>query len=114
MKKINQSKHSLEILESRIAPAAVPLGAQWLQASHSADGTPIKMTAGMGLSTGGQNSGDYLLYIEKGNAWIFTTDFNNNNLVDFNEITGIAAGDGLRMISFVDIHGDIATNLKET
>lgn len=113
MKKITQSKHVIEVLESRIAPAAVPLTAQWVLASHSQDGSPIPLHAGQGLSTGGPNSGDYLLYLEKGNALIFTTDFNNNRIVDFNEITGIAAGDGMRLISFVDIHGDIVTNLKE-
>ena len=114
MKKSHLNRHSLEILEARIAPATVPLTAQWLQATHSADGSPIELRAGQGLSTGGPNSGDYLLYLAKGNALIFTTDFNNNNLVDFNEITGIAAGEGMRLISFVDIHGDIATNLRET
>ena len=114
MKKSQINRHSLEILEARIAPANVPLTAQWLQATHSADGSPIELHAGQGLSTGGTNSGDYLLYLAKGNALIFTTDFNNNNLVDFNEITGIAAGEGMRLISFVDIHGDIATNLRET
>jgi hypothetical protein len=114
MKKTNLQKHSLEVLEGRIAPAAVPIGAQWIQASHSADGTAIPLSAGMGLSSGGQNSGDYLLFVEKGDAWVFTTDFNNNNIVDYNEITGIAAGDGLRLISFVDIRGDIVTNLVVT
>src|SRR5688572_17863493 len=102
MKKTKLTKHSLEILEARIAPANVPLGATWLQASHSADGSPIPLYAGEGLSTGGAKSGDYLLYLAKGNALIFTTDFNNNNVVDFNEITGIAAGEGMRLISFVD------------
>ncbi len=52
-----------------------------------------------------------MLYVEKGQAMVFTTDLNANNKVDFNEITGIAAGNGLRMTSFVDINGDISTNL---
>src|SRR5688500_13756686 len=114
MKKTNLNKHSLEVLEARIAPAAVPLGAKWIPASHSAEGTAIPLSAGEGLSTGGVNSGDYLLYVEKGHAWVFTTDFNNNDVVDYNEITGIAASDGLRLISFVDIRGDIVTNLVVT
>ncbi|MDB6154320.1 MAG: repeat-containing protein, partial [Chthoniobacteraceae bacterium] len=63
------------------------------------------------LSTS-EAGGSYLLFIEKGSAVIYTTDLNGNNQVDFNEITGISAGDGLRLISFVDIHGDIVTNLK--
>jgi hypothetical protein len=113
MKNSQLPKHSLEILEARIAPASVPLTATWVLATHDVTGGPIKLFAGQGLSTGGPNSGDYLMYVEKGNAWVFTTDLNNNGVVDFNEITGIAAGDGLRLISFVDIHGDIVTNLRE-
>ncbi len=65
------------------------------------------------LTTGtGARSGTYLLLVQKGEALVFTTDLNNNGQVDYNEITGIAAGDGLRMTSFVDIHGDIVTNLN--
>src|SRR6185369_4512710 len=68
--------------------------------------------AGEGLGTATENSGTYLLYVEQGQCLVFTTDFNNNGSVDFNEITGISAGDGLRLISFVNINGDIVTNLK--
>jgi hypothetical protein len=76
-------------------------------------GSPIELHAGEGLSTLGDKAGSYLLYVEKGNALVFTTDLNNNNRIDTNEVTGIAAGDGLRLISFVDIHGDIVTNLRQ-
>src|SRR6185369_9956678 len=70
------------------------------------------LTAGQVLTTGVRaRDGVYMLFVEKGSALVFTTDFNNNNQVDFNEITGIAASDGLRLISFVDINGDIVTNL---
>ena len=124
--------HSLEILESRIAPAAMgipvaagtpatireaeiaydldPIGSRTFVSTKTE--TPLLLTAGQVLTTGvGARSGTYLLFVEQGEALIFTTDFNNNKLVDFNEITGIAAGAGLRMISLVDINGDIVTNL---
>ena len=118
--------HSLEILEARIAPAGVgmlptiqdaelafdadPIGSNRFVATVTE--TPILVRAGQLLTTGvGARSGTYLLFVEQGEALVFTTDFNNNKLVDFNEITGIAAGAGLRMISLVDINGDIVTNL---
>ena len=115
MSRIKAYTSSIEPLEARIAPAAVIsypklIDAKWRAATV---GTPIELHAGEGLSTLGDKAGSYLLFIEQGNALIFTTDYNNNNVVETNEITGIAAGNGLRLISFVDIHGDIVTNLKE-
>ena len=114
MRRTPLAKHSLEILEQRIAPAAVlPLQLNEDGFKPGSVGSPLLLTAGEGLTTGnGAGSGNYLLYVEKGQALVFTTDLNNNKVIDFNEITGIAAGDGLRLISFVDIHGDIVTNLK--
>ena len=97
----------VEPLEARIAPAGV-LTANWKTATF---GAPTELFAGDGLSTGGANSGTYLIYVEKGSAMVFLTDLNNNGEVDYNEVTGIAAGDGLRLTAFVDIHGDITTNL---
>lgn len=96
----------LESLEPRIAPAG--LGDAVFKATPA--GTSILLTAGEGLSTS-DGGGAYLLYVEKGSAMVFTTDLNADNRVNFNEITGIAAGDGLRLISFADINGDIVTNL---
>jgi hypothetical protein len=96
----------LEALEARIAPAGLNEGGIFAATANSA----ILVKAGQGLSTS-DVGGSYLLYVEKGQALIFTSDFNNNSQVDFNEITGISAGDGLRLISFVDIHGSIITNL---
>jgi len=96
----------IEPLENRIAPA---LAIQ--RVVGAVTGSPLELHAGDMLSTSALG-GSYLLFIEKGNAVIYTTDLNNNNQVDFNEITGISAGNGLRMISFVDIHGDIVTNLN--
>ena len=115
MSRIKAYTSSIEPLEARIAPAAVIsfpklIDAKWRAATV---GTPIELHAGEGLSTLGDKAGSYLLFIEQGNALIFTTDYNNNNVVETNEITGIAAGNGLRLISFVDIHGDIVTNLNE-
>jgi len=109
MPRKNFAKSSIEVLEQRIAPAAiVPLNeAGFRQASAGAN----LLHAGEGISTGGAGSGQYLLYVEKGTALVFITDLNNNSQVDPNEITGIAAGDGLQIVSFVDIHGDIVTNL---
>lgn len=98
---------TIEPLEARIAPAGIA-DAQFLPASV---GGYTIVNAGQGLGTAGENSGTYLLYVEKGTAVVFTTDLNNNGSVDPNEITGIAASNGLRLISFVDIHGDIVTNL---
>lgn len=109
--------NSLEILEARIAPAALlpdpTTAAGRAKYITPTLGLPTLVTAGEVLSTGGPNSGAYLLYVEKGSALVFFTDLNNNKEVDFNELTGIAAGNGLQMVSFVDIHGDIVTNLKQ-
>lgn len=111
------SRNSLEILESRIAPAsaAAALPTDPLNYVKATIGGPVEVKAGQVLTTGGFNSGSYLLYVEKGDALVFFTDLNNNKNADFNEITGISAGDGLRMVCFTDIHGDIVTNLiKQT
>lgn len=114
MFKSKSTKNSLEVLEARIAPASVPLlptsESSYVKASF---GGAVEVKEGQVLTTGGLNSGTYLLFVEKGEALVFFTDLNNNRAVDFNELTGIAAGDGLRMISFVDIHGDIVTNLSQ-
>lgn len=97
----------LETLEQRIAPAGLNPAA--FKAAPA--GSQILLHAGEGIGTASGDSGSWLLYVEKGQALVFTTDLNGNGKVDPNEITGISAGDGLRLISFVDIHGDIVTNL---
>lgn len=97
----------IEALESRIAPAALGI----VNVKAAVIGTPLTLNAGDMLSTS-EIGGSYLLFVEKGTAVVYTTDLNNNDQIDFNEITGISAGDGLRMISFVDIHGDVVTNLR--
>ncbi|MEA3188587.1 MAG: hypothetical protein QOD99_2417, partial [Chthoniobacter sp.] len=98
----------IEPLEQRIAPAGLLNESGFTTAVIN---STILVTAGHGLSTS-NTGGSYLLYVEQGQALVFTTDLNHNNQVDFDEITGIAAGDHLRMISFVDIHGDVVTNLQ--
>ncbi len=125
MPRSHHSRHTIEALESRIAPAVVyPTIAQAEQydlahpgAAHkvigATNGTPILLTAGEVLTTGsGAETGAYLLFVQQGSCIVFTTDLNNNGVVDSNEITGIAAGNGLRLISFTDIHGDIVTDLN--
>jgi hypothetical protein len=115
-----QSLGHIEILESRIAPAVIipPAGNVGKHVVVATANTPLLLTAGETLSTSGGNdpisgngNGTYLLYVESGTALVFNTDLNKNGQVDPNEITGIAAGNGLELISFVDIHGDIVTNL---
>jgi hypothetical protein len=108
MFRLPHNYHSFEVLESRIAPAAVIDGV--FRAGQV--GTRIELLAGEGLSTGGNEGGAYMLFVEQGRCLVFTTDLNNNGQLDYNEITGISAGDGLSLICFADIHGDIVTNLK--
>lgn len=96
----------LEALEPRIAPASLT-GIDYKAITL---GTPQLVKAGEGLSTS-SGSGSYILAVSKGQALVFTTDLNGNNAFDPNEITGVAAGDGLRLTSFVTINGDIVTNL---
>ena len=97
----------LEALEPRIAPASL-VGIDYKAVTL---GSPQLLKAGEGLNTS-SDSGSYILAVEKGQALVYTTDVNGNNQFDANEITGIAAGDGLRLTSFVDINGDVVTNLQ--
>ena len=111
------ARNSLEVLETRIAPAAMaaPLPTDPNAYIKATLGGPVEVKAGQVLTSGGFNSNSYFLFVEKGDAFVFFTDLNNNKSADFNEITGISAGDGLRMTIFADIHGDIVTNLvKQT
>src|SRR5438094_10562372 len=83
----------IEPLEQRIAPAALNEAGFTSVTAGSAQ----LLHAGQGLSTSGINS-TYLLYVVKGDALVFTSDLNHNNRLDVNEITGIAAGDGLQLL----------------
>lgn len=99
--------HFLEALEPRIAPA----GLADIDFRAAPSGSSILLKSGEGIATA-DTGGSYLLYVEQGQALVFTTDLNANNSVDFNEITGISAGPGLKLTSFVDINGDVVTNLR--
>lgn len=97
----------VEALEIRLAPSGLS-GVDWKPVTFD---TPILLNAGQGLATSTQG-GAYLMHVQSGQALVFVTDLNNNGQFDPNEITGIAAGNGLRLTSFVDINGDIVTNLN--
>ena len=95
------ARHFLEPLEERIAPAIMEGGIATTVAE-----TPILL--GDGVDSQGRElpprprgvtaltAGGYYLYVEKGQALVFTTDLNGDNIVGPDEITGIAAGSGLR------------------
>ena len=97
------SRLFLESLESRIAPAGLA-GINYIDVTL---GTPQLLKAGQGLKA----NGVYLMAVTQGEALIYTTDVNGSNQFDYNDITGISAGNGLKLTSFVNINGDIVTNL---
>jgi len=99
----------IEPLEARIAPAALLDNAKFVTATA---GGSLLVKAGQVLTTGSAGGGSYLLYVETGQVLVHTTDLNGNNQLDFNEITGLSMGAGARIISFVDIHGDVVTDLN--
>ena len=109
----------IEALEPRIAPATVTPAAPFT-GSLPANPTFVTVTAGGSLlvkagevlATGSGGGGSYLLYVEAGEVLVHTTDLNGNNQLDFNEITGLSVGNGARIVSFVDIHGDVVTDLN--
>ena len=106
----SSSARLIEPLEARIAPALSGVfSPAVINTAILLDSDPTT-PAPQGLSAA--QDGAYMLYVEKGSALVFTKDLNLNQKVDFNEITGIAAGPNLSLISFVDIHGDIVTNLN--
>ena len=106
----SSNERLIEPLEARIAPALTGVFAPApVNTAILLDSDP-NTTAPQGLTASEDST--FLIYIESGSALVFTKDLNFNNRVDFNEITGIAAGNNLSLISFVDIHGDIVTNLN--
>jgi hypothetical protein len=104
----------IEALESRIAPAALtgPLPTNAGNYKTVSVGSSLLLKAGDVLTTGSGIGGVYLLYVQAGEILVHTTDLNGNGQFDYNEITGISAGNGARFTSFVDIHGDIVTDLN--
>lgn len=103
----------IEPLEQRIAPAVL-LGSQFVSGTGEILLKAGTDHAGLSTSVGDPvfGGGSYLLYVTKGYCKVFTTDLNHNGRLDANEITGISAGPGLRLLAFTDIHGDIVTNLN--
>ncbi len=104
----------IEPLESRIAPAAatpvaLPANPTYVTATV---GGALLMKAGEVLTTGAAGGGSYLLYVAQGQVLVHTTDLNHNDQLDFNEITGLSVGAGAVIVSFVDIHGDVVTDLN--
>jgi hypothetical protein len=112
----------IEPLEARIAPAAVgtiqiPSNAVYPTivsggGAGSIGVTSLLLKAGEVLTTGNSGGGSYLLFVSQGQILVHVTDLNNNGQVEFNEITGISAGNGAVFTSFVDIHGDVVTDLN--
>jgi len=102
--KPQHARQFLELLEQRIAPAAVSFVAPPV-------GTPLIVNAGEGISTS-NGSGEMLLQVDAGQALVFTTDLNKDGSVNPGEITGISAGPGLKLTAFTDINGSIVTDLK--
>jgi len=102
----------VEALEPRIAPASLS-GITYTAVTLE---EPQLITAGFGLATSqgdaAQNSGSLLLAVEQGMVKVFTTDLNGNGRFDPNEITGLSVGDGARFTLFVDVNGDVVTNLQ--
>jgi hypothetical protein len=112
----------IEALEPRIAPAAIanislPPVANLTFVTVTAGGS-LLMKAGEVLTTGSAApagtyaGGTYLLYVAQGEVLVHTTDLNSNSQLDFNEITGLSVGNGASFVSFVDIHGSVATDLN--
>src|SRR5687768_16522258 len=96
----------IEPLEQRIAPALIESGFV-----STVAGSAQLLHAGEGLATS-DVGGSYLVYVNEGQALVFTTNLNNNQQIDYNEITGISAGDGLDISLMVDLHGDMVGNLN--
>jgi len=103
----------IEPLEARIAPAAatvyLPSNPRFVTATAGSD---LLVTAGEVLTTGAGGSGAYLLYVAQGEVLVHTTDLSHNNAVNFNDITGLSLGNDVIVVPFVDIHGDIVTDLS--
>jgi hypothetical protein len=127
---------SIEVLESRIAPAALLLGQDFNPKNAAAtagldttDATAVGATKAYALKAGQSivldlNSngkadtpakGDLnLVNITGGKALIFLTDLNNDGKFQTNEITGLAVSDGFNGTVNADINGSVVTALNKT
>ena len=86
----------MEGLESRICPSALNFGA-------------VLVTPSDPLTLGP----DRLIELTSGKALVYVTDLNDNGHVDIQDIAGISVTQRINLTSFVDIHGDIVTNLTK-
>ena len=118
--RISERYGLIEALEARIAPAsaAAQLPANPYFVTAPAGGS-VLVRAGEVLTTGsggtwgaGGGGGAYLLYVASGEVLVHTTDLNHNNSIDFNEVTGLSVSSGAVFAAFVDIHGDVVTDLN--
>jgi len=108
-------RHSIEILEPRLLLSATPItfdpegtlvkgagtvnGVKFIQLKGGNPGGSIN-----GIPTGGATAG--------GTARVFATDLNGNQVIDADEITGIALSDNAKATIFGSVNGDIVTNLR--
>ena len=105
----------IEALEQRIAPAAITAAQPVLPAKPgfvAAGFGEVLVKAGEVLTTQTAGQGQYLLYVAAGEVIVHATDLNHDGHVDFNDITGLSVGNGTVLVSFVDIHGDVLTDLN--
>ena len=112
---LRERYHQIEPLESRIAPAAAVASGGLLDKAvgvTAVAGGALVVTAGEVLTTAANGGGSYLLYVEQGAVLVHTTDFNHDGQLESNEITGLSVANGTRVDVFVDIHGDVITNLN--
>src|ERR1051325_191199 len=86
----------LERLESRICPSSLTAGA-------------ILVTPNNPLTLGDTK----IIEVEAGKALVYVRDVDNNGL-RADDIVGISVSPDIELISHVDIHGDIVTNLTKT
>ena len=94
----NENRFSLERLESRICPSSLNYGA-------------VVVTPSDPLTLGGQK----LIELTAGKAIVYVSETGqgNANQLDANDIVGISVTKGIQLISNVNIHGDIVTNLNK-
>jgi hypothetical protein len=111
--RVSERYGMIEPLEARIAPAAIAgsLPANVKFVTVTTGGAQL-VKAGEVLTTGPSGGGSYLLYVQAGQVLVHTTDLNSSGQFEFNDVTGLSVGNGASFISFVDIHGDIVTDLN--
>ncbi len=129
------SHGTIEVLESRIAPALFLVSSTALAISTAAGGSAqdsANETAAQNAALSGRavllSAGDALLYdananqvidggdpllfsVTSGKAMVFMTDLNHNGRFEAAEISGLAVSDGFAGLLKTDVQGPIATAL---